>query len=302
MADKMMRVAGRDGNGFAKSIKTNNQGELVVSEKNSSSPQLLGDFLEPYEDGYVGNVTVSGLGVYGNIDLESTVIDVKAGKDAVYVADTAKTVKKFGSSLDSNVPLWTYANFMGEYSDVTITRIMVDKNDDVLIIGTNGAGHRMIEKVSGITGTVIWQTNYNLSNYVEIEDSFVDKNGDIYSIGSSGTLDENRAMLLRKQSGVDGNLIWELKHVVQGVTNSFYMAIDNDDDLYVSHAYGIVKFDQSAANATTSPNVVWTYNVTHPNAYGNNLYIRLTNDGSIYRISQTYSANGNNKRGIKSQN
>lgn len=284
----MMRVAGRDSQGSAKAFKTNSEGELVFSEKNSASSHLLGNFIEPYEAGYVGNVMVSGLAVYGNMDLDSDVIDVKTGKDDIYVADNIKTVKKFGGSLESDVPIWTYTNFMNEYTNTKITRIMVDKNDDVILIGTNGAGHRMMEKISGKTGVRVWLNNYNNANYIESTDSFVDKNGDVYTLGAGGGT--NATSLLRKHAGTDGVLLWELKHVNPTATSAWHMTVDTNGYIYLSSFHGVVKFDQSLANTTTSPTIMWTYTKRYPDASGEFHYINIANDGSIYRIERTYYA------------
>ena len=286
MTDKMMRLAGRDGKGMAKAIKSNGKGELIINEKNTPTPSLLGNFVEPYESGYVGNVAVSGLEVFGKLSLLTEITSVKAGEDAIFVADASKKVKKFSGSFDDDVPMWIYSDFVG----TTITAIALDGSGDVIISGTNTYGHRIIEKISGETGVFVWRNVYNRANYLSATDIFVDSNGNIYTVGSAGADSPNTVMLLRKHNGLDGALLWELAHTFTSPIWFNYLTLDCVGAIYVSNRVGLVKLDQSLASTAISPSVVWQYNKIHLDAYASELYINIDINGNIYRIEQTYTA------------
>lgn len=276
-----MRVAGRDDSGLAKGLKTSQDGELFVSSTGEKK-EMIGDFKEPYDEGYVGNITVSGLEVFEKIEVSSIVTDAKLGKGGIYIASTTHLMKF--SSHEPKEPLWTYTDFPG----TQIKGIVLDYDDNVIVSGQNAPGHQITEKINGETGELIWRNVNNSSNYISANDILVDKNGDVYL---SGNISSNEPLTgqIRKHSGVDGSVIWTYVHTTNSQTLQWYVTLDSNNFVYLSHREGITKLDQNTANVTTPPKPVWNYPLENVGANGGSLYINADVDGFLYRNEQTYN-------------
>lgn len=291
MADKMLRVAARGQDGTAKPLNVNRKGNLKV-ENVQKYHDLIGDFEEPYEQGYIGNVTVSGLEVFNKIELNSEIRDAKLGKSGIYVADA---MRLFKYDTDHDELIWVYTGFNGTQIDF----IFVDGNDDVFIIGqyltaANHPQYRHIEKINGTTGERIWRVVENYSNYIFANDAVVDVNGDIYVSGRYDGFKYNDGHV-KKYSGVDGSVLWEFKYTAATQTLQWFVTLDRYGYVYLSHVNGIVKLNQKTANATVPPTVEWDYIYRHADAFGGNMYITVDFYGYIYRVERVYRnlAHGN---------
>ena len=259
----MMRVSGRGLDGTAKAIKTDNEGALIVKDYSSREKSYIGDFVEPYDQGYVGNVAVSGLEIFGKIKSGAAAItDLKSGKNCVYTLEGDLTLKKFGKTLDEETPLWVYSGFSG----IQAKMIVVDKNDDVIISGENAAGHRIIEKISGQTGLLLWKNVYNSANYLWATGIAVDKDGYVYTVGPAGATPNDK--LLRKHNGSDGAVVWSHNY---STVPGFHVGIAIGKDGYIyttnqsTYGFSVLKLTQTEANAVTPPSVVWTFLLTEAN-------------------------------------
>ena len=265
MVDKMMRVSGRGLDGTAKAIKTDNEGALIVKDYSSREKSYIGDFVEPYDPGYVGNVAISGLEVFGKINSGSFAIaDLKSGRACVYVLSGNLTLQKFAKTLDDETPIWVYSGFSGTDAKM----IAVDKNDDVIISGGNQMGHRIVEKISGQTGLRLWVKVNNSSNYLSATDIAVDKDGYVYSVGPAGSNSIPDKKLLVKHNGSDGAVVWSHNYTtVQGFHAG--IAIGKDGYIYTTnqstYGFSVLKLTQTEANAVTPPSIVWTFLLTEAN-------------------------------------
>ena len=286
MVDKMMRVSGRALDGTAKAIKTDNEGALIVKDYSSSEKSYIGDFVEPYDPGYVGNVAISGLEVFGKINSGSFAIaDLKSGRACVYVLRGNLTLQKFGKTLDDETPIWVYSGFSGTDAKM----IAVDKNDDVIISGENVMGHRIIEKISGQTGLLLWKNVYNSSNYLPATDIAVDKDGYVYSVGPAGSNSTPYEKLLIKYNGSDGTVVWSHKYTtVPGYYTG--ILIDKNGYIYTSneseYGFSILKLDQVGTNVVDPPTIMWTYTLTETNALlSATKKMALDKDGYLYVLA-----------------
>lgn len=279
----MMRVAGRDVKGFAKGIKTTGYGELLTNSKREKN-QIIGDFDEPYDEGYVGNIMVSGLEVFDKIGVSSNIQDAKLGTTGTFVAFTNRVVKYVEGYNSDEV--WTYTGWLGNRIDM----IRLDYQDNVIIVGSRNNNERLIEKIDGLTGLLLWRNHDIKRAGVEANDAVVDSVGDVYV---SGRLDPNDPLKgeVVKYSSVTGVIIWKYVHTVTVQTLKWHLAIDKDNYVYLSYSTAVVKLNQTLANTTTPPVVVWNYPRVRTDAFTTNLFINVDLDGFIYRIEHTYAWN-----------
>lgn len=277
----MMRMAGRDSKGLAKGIKTTQEGNIVTEPKKTAR-QFIGEFKEPYDEGYVGNIAVSGLEIYEKIEVDADVRDAKIGKSGIFIANLMQ-VKKYD---EHGSLLWTYSDFSGNH----INMIRVDYNDDIIISGSNNMGYQITEKISGKTGNFIWRNINNSSNYILSYDMLVDNSGDVYLSGNARS-DEPLTGQVKKHSGLDGSVIWTYIYTAKTPTFIWYIALDSSKYLYLSYRDGVIKIDQSVANQTTPPTTVWEYTAPNIDAFGEHIFINVDVDGFIYRVEHDYKWN-----------
>lgn len=282
MADKMMRMAGRDTKGLAKAIKTTQEGNIVTEPKKTAR-QFIGEFKEPYDEGYVGNIAVSGLEIYEKIDVSDEVVDVKLGLTGIYIAYKNK-IEKYVEG-DTSTPVWTY--------DVPATNIIsmiaLDYEDNVIWTG-NRNNERVIEKIDGSNGVRDWRFHDITRSNVYALDCFVDKSGHVYVTGRHNASDPYKGELVKHDSQT-GEIIWTYIHTSTSQTLQWYGTIDIDNHLYLSYNQGIVKLDQSLANSNNPPSVVWYVNRRIADAGGANMFLKVDIDGFIYRVENDYNWN-----------
>lgn len=281
----MMRLAGRDSKGLAKAIKTTQEGNIVTEPKKTAR-QFIGEFKEPYDEGYVGNIAVSGLEIYEKIEVSDEVVDVKLGLTGIYIAYKYK-IEKYVEG-DTSTPVWTY--------DVPATNniimIVLDYEDNVIWTGERN-GERVIEKIDASNGVREWRFHDIHRGGVYAHSCFVDKSGDVYVTGRHNANDSNKGELVKHDSQ-SGDVLWTYIHTSPIGTISWYGTIDRDNYLYLSFNYGIVKLDQSLADDNTPPSVVWSVNRRIDDAHGNYMFITVDADGFIYRVENDYKWNAGN--------
>ena len=259
MADQMLRIAGRGSDGLAKAVKTDDNGVIEVSVKNEvgeKTKPIFGAFVEPYVDGYVGNVMVTGLEQQGKISTTISIVDVKVGTTGIYVLLSNKYLQKFDIAGNSNTPLWTYTGYTG----TTVLGLAVDFEDNVIINGSSATGKRTITKVSGATGLSLWSAAQPTGNYTQSNHIATDKIGDVYSVGTGGP-DRTKGLYLLKYAKATGALLWSYL-TPQTLNAGDWVTIDNDGFVYYANRTTVQKLDQSLANITTPPTVVWTLTTT----------------------------------------
>lgn len=281
MADKMMRVAGRTSGGKARSLSLNNEGHLRAIVMNER--QYLGDFVEPYDIGYVGNVALSGLEVFGKVEFtQSAIIDVKAGKNAVFVLQQNKVLTKLNKQLDEVI--WTYS--VAE----EVSHLRVDTNDNPIVASNTGLGWRIVEKINGETGVITWRTVNSSANYIMVQDIFVDFEGNVYTIGKANGDNLSHTILFTKQSGADGSVIWSYNYDDLHQLSRPYLAIQGNS-IFVASRWSIRKIDQTFANITTPPTTEWAHPLEqYPLNRAFNAQVILDNENTAY----VYSADDTN--------
>lgn len=246
----MIRIAGRTNNGTAKALNLDNAGYLRTTSINER--QYLGDFVEPYDEGYVGNIALSGLEVFGKAEFViSDIVDIKTGKKGIYVLQNDGTLTKF--DLHFNEKVWGYKN-----TDPNIYHLRVDNNDDAIISSGSTTDWRIIEKIDGETGARIWRDVYNNANYVRPIDIFVDLKGDVYTIGYNGSGPAEQKILLRKHSSLDGSLLWSMSYQDLGSGSDPYLFVKSND-IYIASRHSIRKLNQSNADSLNPPTTLWMH-------------------------------------------
>lgn len=278
----MMRLAGRDSKGLAKAIKTTQKGNIVTEPKRTGR-QFIGEFKEPYDEGYVGNIAVSGLEIYEKIEVSDEVVDVKLGLTGIYIAYTSRIEKYIEG--DTSTPVWTYQLPVNN----ELRLMSVDYEDNVIWTGGRNT-ERVIEKINSSSGVRDWRFHDNDRAGVVADDCFVDKHGDVYVTGRHNANDSNKGELVKHDSQ-SGDVLWTYIHTSPIGTISWYGTIDRDNYLYLSFNYGIVKLDQSLADDNTPPSVVWSVNRRIDDAHGSHMYITVDTDGFIYRVEHDFDWN-----------
>ena len=282
MADKMMRLAGRDSKGLAKAIKTTQKGNIVTEPKKTAR-QFIGEFKEPYDEGYAGNIAVSGLEIYEKIEVSDEVVDVKLGLTGIYIAYKHK-IEKYVEG-DTSIPVWTYSVPAGD----VLRMIALDYEDNVIWTGGRNT-ERVIEKINTSNGVTDWRYHDNSRANVHAADCFVDKYGNVYVTGNNNPNVANTNEIV-KYNGQTGEVAWTYIHENIGETWASYGTIDTEGYLYLSTVHDLMKLDQSLANANTPPTVVWSVDRTIPQAIGTYMFIKVDTNGFIYRVENGYHWN-----------
>ena len=278
----MMRLAGRDSKGLAKAIKTTQEGNIVTESKKTAR-QFIGEFKEPFDEGYVGNIVVSGLEIYEKIEVSDEVVDAKLGLTGIYIAYKFRIEKYIEG--DTSTPVWTYN--LPVTNDLLM--IALDYEDNVIWTGRRDRD-QVIEKINSSNVTVEWRHHDTIRAGAIVTDLFIDKNGDVYAVNPHTANDQTKVEITKRNANT-GVIVWVYVHTNPGQTLQVYGTIDSNGYLYLSTLFDFVKLDQSLANVSTPPAVVWSVSRRITDAYGEYMFVTVDVDGFIYRVENDYKWN-----------
>jgi len=125
------------------------------------------------------------------------------------------------------------------------TSITIDSNDNIYISGTtrgnfwgiNNGGVDIVLMKLDSDGDIIWKTQKGTSDDDFIYDIALDSNRNIYTIGYRKIEDINSGTFIRmlslKKFNIFGEEIWTREEDINSVEFSYYITIDDNDNIYI---------------------------------------------------------------------
>lgn len=163
----------------------------------------------------------------------------------------AYTVKYAG---DTGNILWSNATQNISYNIFPIG-VTVDSNDDIFVVGNLGSGTEgtYVIKYSGIDGNIQWEKIFPQSK--RADDMILDETNDLILTGTEFSLiwPWPTYFYTSKYDGITGDILWEKTSTDDKHCQSYAVATDNTEDIFVTgfcatvnfqdHAYYTVKYN-----------------------------------------------------------